>query len=412
MPNGNQPAPNTSGGQGALQINVFLDSVAIPAADAEVTVTEPETGQVLAQSRTDSLGRLEQIPLETPPLEFSMNPDLPRPFNQYNISVTLENHSPVTVNHVQIFPDSTSLQRVVLRPLPQSISIPYPTLWGDFPPKIPEEAVKPLPLPTGLVVLPRPVVPEWVVVHAGVPSDASAPNYTVSFKDYVKNVASSEIYSTWPRAAIEANVLAIASFTMNRIYTEWYRGRGYDFTITNSTAYDQAFTYGRNIFQEISDVVDEVFTTYISKPDIMQPLFTQYSDGRRVVREGWLSQWGSKELADQNYSSLQILRHYYGYDIILKEAETVEGIPMSFPGTTLTVGSSGEDVRTIQRQLNAISNNFPAIPKVDVDGVFGEETQASVRKFQEIFNLPVTGDVNFGTWYQISNIFVAVERLS
>ena len=412
MPNGNQPAPNTSGGFGALQINVFLDSVAIPAAGAEVTISEPGTGQVLAQSRTDSLGRLEQIPLETPPLEFSMNPDLPRPFNQYNIFVTLENHSPVTVNNVQIFPDSTALQRVVLRPLPQSVSIPYPTLWGDFPPKIPEEAIKPLPLPTGLVVLPRPVVPEWVVVHAGVPSDASAPNYTVSFKDYVKNVASSEIYSTWPREAIKANVLAIASFTMNRVFTEWYRGKGFDFTITNSTAYDQAFTYGRNIFQEVSDVVDEVFTTYISKPDIIQPLFTQYSDGRRVVREGWLSQWGSKELADQNYSALQILRHYYGYDIILKEAETVEGIPMSFPGTTLTVGSSGESVQMIQRQLNAISNNFPAIPKVAVDGVYGAETQAAVRTFQEIFNLPVTGDVNFGTWYQISNIYVAVAQLS
>jgi hypothetical protein len=412
MPNGNQPAPNTSGGFGALQINVFLDSVALPAEGAEVTISEPGTGQVLAQSRTDSLGRLEQIPLETPPLEFSMNPDLPRPFNQYNIFVTLENHSPVTVNNVQIFPDTTALQRVVLRPLPQSVSIPYPTLWGDFPPKIPEEAIKPLPLPTGLVVLPRPVVPEWVVVHAGVPSDASAPNYTVGFKDYVKNVASSEIYSTWPREAIKANVLAIASFTMNRVFTEWYRGKGFDFTITNSTAYDQAFTYGRNIFQEVSDVVDEVFTTYISKPDIIQPLFTQYSDGRRVVREGWLSQWGSKELADQNYSALQILRHYYGYDIILKEAETVEGIPMSFPGTTLTIGSSGDSVQMIQRQLNAISNNFPAIPKVTVDGVYGAETQAAVRKFQEIFNLPVTGDVNFGTWYQISNIYVAVARLS
>lgn len=412
MPNGNQPAPNTRGGFGNLQINVFINSVALPAEGAQVTVTEPVTGEILAQLRTDSLGQLEEIPLETPPLEFSMDPDMPRPFNQYDLSVSLENHSPVTINNVQVFPDSTALQRVVLRPLPQSIDIPYPTLWGEFPPKIPEAAIKPLPLPTGLVVLPRPVVPEWVVVHAGVPSDTSAPNYTVGFKDYVKNVASSEIYSTWPREAIKANVLAICSFTMNRIYTEWYRGKGYDFTITNSTAYDQSFTYGRNIFQEVSNVVDEVFTTYISKPDIIQPLFTQYSDGRRVVREGWLSQWGSKELADQNYTALQILKNYYGYDIILKQAETVEGIPLSFPGTTLTLGSSGEAVQTIQRQLNAISNNFPAIPKVAADGVYGEQTQAAVKKFQEIFNLPVTGDVNFGTWYQISNIFVAVEKLS
>jgi len=269
-----------------------------------------------------------------------------------------------------------------------------------------------MPTPTDFVVLPKPVIPEQVVVHAGVPSDASAPNYTVGFKDYIKNVASSEIYTTWPEEAIKANILAILSFTLNRVYTEWYRGKGYPFTITNSTAFDQSFTYGRTLYKEISTQVDQLFTTYISKPDILQPLFTQYSDGKKVVRKGWLSQWGTKELADQKYTALQILKNYYGYDIILKQAEKVQGIPQSYPGTTLKLGSTGEAVKTIQRQLNAISRNFPAIPKVVVDGVYGDGTVSAVKVFQDVFDLPVTGEVNFPTWYEISDIFVSVEKLS
>jgi hypothetical protein len=412
MPNGTQVAPNMTGGLGNLQINVFLNNFVFPADGATVQISASGTDQVVEELKTNSLGQLSPITLPTPPLEFSMNPENPRPFNQYDISVRLQDYSTIRVQNVQVYPESTALQRVILRPISQSILIPYPTLWGDFPPKIPEAAVKKLPLPTGLVVLPKPVIPELIVVHAGVPTDQSAPNYTVGFKDYIKNVASSEIYTTWPIEAIKANVFAILSFTLSRVYTEWYRGKGFDFTITNSTAFDQAFTYGRNIFKEISDVVDEIFTSYISKPDIIQPLFTQYSDGVRVVRQGWLSQWGSKELADQNYDALQILKNYYGYDIILKQAEKVEGIPISFPGSTLKVGSTGESVKTIQRQLNAISNNFPAIPKLVVDGVYGEATKEAVKKFQEIFNLPVTGEVNFGTWYQISNVFVSVEKLA
>ena len=249
------------------------------------------------------------------------------------------------------------------------------------------------------------------MVHDGPVNDSAAGNYYVRYKDYIKNVASSEIYATWPREALKANILAILSFTLNRVYTEWYRGKGFDFTITNSTAFDQAFTFGRNIFQSVSDVVDEVFTTYISRPGIMQPLFTQYSDGKRIRREGWLSQWGSKELGDQGFSALQILKNYYGYDIILKEAKKVEGIPLSFQGV-LRVGSTGEAVRTIQQQLNAISNNYPLIPKVIEDGAYGERTAEAVRTFQKIFKLPITGEVNFPTWYRISDLFVAIKNLS
>ena len=401
---------NISGGFGLLKTNVFLNSIGQPAENALVEILSPESDTVIEQAVTDSQGQLPPVMLSAPPIENSMSFDRPRPFNQYNMRVTLEGYQQAFIQNVQVFPDTTSIQNVSLVQNFENILIPYPTLWGDFPPKIPESAVKRLPFPSNLVVLPETVVPEFIVVHAGVPSDRTAPNYTVTFKDYIKNVASSEIYASWPRETLKANILAILSFTLSRVYTEWYRSKGYSFTITNSTAYDQAFTYGRNIFQEISDIVDEIFTLYISKADINLPLFTQYSDGIRVVREGWLSQWGSKELGDQGYSAIQILKNYYGYDIVLKEAKKVSGIPLSFPGV-LQTGSRGEPVRTIQRQLNTISNNYPLIGKLAVDGIFGPKTAQSVRTFQEVFDLPVTGVVNFPTWYRISDVFNAVNSL-
>ncbi|MDD4510295.1 MAG: peptidoglycan-binding protein [Oscillospiraceae bacterium] len=402
---------NIEGGFGTLQINAFLNSIGKPAEKAFVQIIDPNTDRILEEATTNSEGQIQPITLATPPLEFSMQPSLPRPFNQYNVKVTYPNYRETNINNVQLFPNSTALQNVVLTPSFAEIVIPYPVLWGDFPPKIPEAEVKRLSIPSNQAVLPEPVIPSVIVVHDGRPEDKTVQNYTVGFTDYIKNVASSEIYATWPREALKANILAMLSFTLNRVYTEWYRGKGYDFTITNSTAFDQAFTFGRNIFQEVSNVVDEVFTTYISKPGIMQPLLTQYSDGKRVKREGWLSQWGSKELADQGFSALQILKNYYGYNIILKEAKKVEGIPLSFQGV-LRVGATGEAVRTIQQQLNAISNNYPLIPKVIEDGAYGENTAEAVRTFQKIFKLPITGEVNFPTWYRISDLFVAVEKLS
>ena len=401
---------NISGGFGLLKTNVFLNNIGKPAPDARVEIISPENDTVIEESRTDSQGQLPPIMLSAPPIENSMSFDQPRPFNQYNMRVSLEGYQSSFIQNIQIYPDTTSIQNVSLVQNFENIDIPYPTLWGDFPPKIPESEVKRLPFAGNLVVLPEPVVPQFIVVHAGVPSDRSAPNYTLPFKDYIKNVASSEIYASWPREALKANILAILSFTMSRVYTEWYRSKGFDFTITSSTAYDQAFFYGRNIFQEISDIVDEIFTLYISRSDINQPLFTQYSDGVRVVREGWLSQWGSKELAEQGYSAIQILKNYYGYNIVLKEAKKVSGIPLSFPGVQQT-GSRGEPVRTIQRQLNTISNNYPLIGKLTVDGIYGPKTAQAVRTFQEVFDLPVTGIVNFPTWYRISDVYNAVTSL-
>lgn len=403
---------NYLGGTGLLRINTFLTNIARPAAGATVTVTDPYDNAVIEEAVTNAWGEIPPIPLSAPPIEYSMEYDMPRPFNQYNVRVALAEYEEAVINNVQIFPETTAIQEVKLTPSFSDINIPYPVLYGDYPPKIPESEIKKLPFPSNQVVLPQPVVPSIIVVHDGRPEDTSAANYTVAFKDYIKNVASSEIYATWPVESIKANVHVILSFTLNRVYTEWYRNKGFDFTITNSTAFDQAFTFGRNIFQEISDVVDEIFATYIARPDIRQPLFTQYSDGRRVVREGWLSQWGSKDLGDQGLNALQILRNYYGSNVFIKEAEKVEGIPISFPGSTLVIGSTGDSVRTIQQQLNAISNNYPLIPKLIEDGYYGETTAESVRVFQQVFNLPQTGTVNYPTWYKISDVYVAIQKLA
>ena len=412
MSNGNTLMDfNTSGGLGYLQVNTFFQGVGSPAQGATVRVFNSDTKSIVSESQTDAQGQVKNIALITPPIEYSLQYGLPRPFNQYDVQVIYQDYQSAYISNVQLFPEQTAIQNVLLLPSYNAIDIPYPTLWGTYPPKIPESEVKKLPLPTGQVVLPEPVVPSLITVHEGRPEDSSASNYTVGFQDYIKNVASCEIYSTWPREAIKANVFAILSFTLNRVYTEWYRGKGYGFTITNSTAFDQAFSFGRNIFDEISEVVDEIFTTYISRPDLVQPLFTQYCDGKRVKRAGWLSQWGSKELADQGLNALQILKTYYGSDIVLKQAKKVEGIPLSFTNV-LKIGSTGDAVKTIQQQLNTISNNYPLIKKVVVDGVYGASTAEAVRTFQQIFDLPETGEVNFPTWYSISNIFVAISKLA
>lgn len=406
MPN-DTPTEET-GSFGLLKVNAYYRNIGFPAANVRVTISESDSGSMVTELTTDSEGQLPPIRLAAPPESYAQSSTMPRPFSQYDIRAVQNDTNEAVISNVQIYSGSTAIQNISLIAEDDTVIIPYPTLWGNFPPKIPESAIKKLPFPSNLVVLPEPVIPEFIVVHDGVPSDRSAANYTVRFKDYINNVASSEIYASWNREALKANILAIISFTLSRVYTEWYRSKGYDFTITSSTAYDQAFTYGRNIFQEIADITNEVFNLYISKSDINQPLFTQYSDGIRVVRDGWLSQWGSNDLARQGYSAFQILQYYYGYDIVLKEARRVQGIPISFPGI-LQNGSRGDNVRVVQRQINAIAKNYPLIPRLVVDGIYGTKTAQSVRVFQEVFGLPITGVVNFPTWYKLSDIFNAIN---
>lgn len=412
--------------RGRLQIMALATDIGMPATNATVRVIQRGSpDKIIEEIITDISGQTPVITLPAPPVELSLEPENMqdeggrRPYSEYDVHVDMEGYQSTTIEGIQILSDTTALQNVNLNPInrvteaERTITIPDHTLWGTFPPKTPEDEVKPMPEAPGLVVLPRPVVPEYIIVHAGVPSNASAPNYWVPFKDYIKNVASCEIYSTWPTAAIEANILAIISFTLNRVYTEWYRGKGfYNFTITNSTAYDQAFIYQRNIFKEISTIVDYLFTTFITRPNIRQPLFTQYCDGRMVTCPGWMTQWGSKSLGDQGYNSVGILKYFYGTNIFLMNAERVAGVPSSFPGYNLQMGSTGQNVRTIQEQLNAISNNYPAIPKLVVDGIFGNNSRTAVETFQRVFQLPASGIVDFPTWYRISNVYVAVTRLA
>lgn len=255
-----------------------------------------------------------------------------------------------------------------------------------------------------------PYIPSYITVHLGAPS-SNAENVTVSFQDYVKNVASSEVYPTWNENALRANILAITSFALNRVYTEFYRVRGYPFDITSSTAYDQQFYQGRNYFANISRLVDSLFDDYIRRVGFIEPLAAKFCNGTTVSCEG-LSQWGSQNLAAQGYGWLQILRNYYGRDIeIVTDAQKAD-YTESYPGTALRVGSRGRSVAQLQTALNRISQNFPAIPKLTVDGIYGSGTERAVRIFQQAFGLTDDGIAGRQTWYAVERIFVGVLRLS
>ena len=255
-----------------------------------------------------------------------------------------------------------------------------------------------------------PFVPQNITVHLAGPNVPAA-NVTIPFSDYVKNVASSEIYPTWEESALRANILAIVSFALNRVYTEFYRSRGYDFDITSSTAIDQAFVNGRSYFENVSRIVDELFNDYIRRPGFVEPLASKFCNGTTVTCEG-LSQWGSQNLAQQGYNSIQILRNYYGNIEIVNDAP-IAGITSSYPGTPLRRGSSGPNVVIIQVALNRIAQNYPAIPKLpNVDGIFGSRTESSVRAFQQIFGLEPDGIVGKATWYALVRIYTAVTQLS
>ncbi len=225
-------------------------------------------------------------------------------------------------------------------------------------------------------------------------------------------MASSEIYATWPESTIFANILAIQSITLNRVYTEWYRNKGKDFTITTSTAYDQKWIAGRNIFESISSAVDSIFTNYLSLPNVRQPLFTQYCDGKRVSCPDWMRQWESKTLGDQGYTAIEMLRYFYGDSIYINTSEEISGIPSSWPGSNLTIGSTGSKVRQMQEQLNVIAGAYPLIPKIAADGIYGQNTANAVKVFQKVFKLPQTGIVDYPTWYKISEIYVGVSRIA
>ena len=402
--------------RGGLKVTVMTADGTRPVENALVKISYTgESGQTIEEVRTDSSGQTPVLDVKTPPLEYSMKPSEQQPYAEYTVQVEAEGFENSEIAGIQVLPSvraeqpvriafqaNASFERLVIGPH---------TLWGEYPPKIEEAEVKPVG-ESGEIVLSRVVIPEYVVVHDGSVNDTTAQDYYVRYKDYIKNVASSEIYATWSDDTIRANVLAIMSFTLNRVYTEWYRNKGKDFTITSSTAYDHKWIRGRNIFDSISRIVDELFENYLSRPDVRQPILTQYCDGNRVSCPNWMSQWGSKNLADQGYSTIQILRNYYGDNMYINTAEEISGIPSSWPGYDLTIGSSGNKVLQMQEQLNVIAEVYSSIPTVYENGYFDEETQDAVEAFQRLFGLPVSGIVDYPTWYKIQSIYVAVTRIA
>lgn len=405
-------------GTAELRVLVTTALGALPLENAIVSVsTVPdESGMrtLLHSVTTDSGGMTPVMMLDTPPRSNSLNPDSGPPFAVYTVEISAEGYTPLTALHIAMFsgvPDHAARGAHAAQGKPE--------LRADRPDRHRRaadprsgsagESVK------GGTVLPEPYVsiPETITVHLGAPS-SNAQNVTVPFADYIKNVASSEIYPTWPEQAIRANVYAQMSYVLNRVFTEWYRAQGYDFDITNSTRYDQSFVPGRDIFENISTIVDDMIGTYLTRGDSIEPLFTQYCNGTTVTCPGGLSQWGTVPLAEQGLSAEQILQSFYGSDI-----NFVTGAPLSpnlggsFPGVTLRLGDFSEDVRTVQTRLNRISTNFPNIPKIyPTDGVFSADTERAVRAFQRQFNLTEDGLVGQATWYRIAFIYNNVKRLS
>ncbi len=390
----------------------------IPIQNATINIyNSSDSTREIDRVQTDEVGQTKTVELSAPQRSYSEMPQQEvRPYAEYNFLVEAEGYEPVSISGAEILSGVTALQQVQMNPLEiaredqENIDIPDHTLYGDYPPKIPEPEVKPVP-ESGEIILSRVVIPEFIVVHDGVPSDSSAKNYYVRYADYIKNVVSSEIYATWPENTIYANILAIMSFTLNRVYTEFYRNRGYDFTITSSTAYDQKWIYGRNIYSNISFYVDSIINNYMSRPGIRQPIFTSYCNGTTATCTG-LSQWGSKYLGDQGYRPIEIMRYYYGNDIYINSTDFISGIPYSWPGSNLQRGSSGLKVRQLQQQMNRIAENYPLIPVVTVDGIYGPRTEEAVRVFQRVFGLPPNGIVDYPTWYKVSQIYVGVTRIS
>lgn len=403
--------------KGYLIVNVYSGTIANPVKNATVTISKDE--QEIISTTTNEDGQTEMITLDTVSKSYSEEEQKEiRPYETYDILVTALGLTNTKVENVQIFEDITSIQNIYLTSIDENQNeeiqeVTPNTLWGDYPPNIEtpeieeqnEEEAQIAPF-----VLSRVLIPENIIVHDGTPSNSSAPNYTVPFIDYIKNVASSEIYSTWPEETIKANVLAIISFALNRIFTEWYRNKGYNFTITSTTSYDQKYTRNGTIFEPISRIVDEIFTNYIRQGIRIEPLLAHYKSS--TTEPGYMSQWGSKNLGDQGYPATNILKYYYGNNINIYEAEPTQEYPYSFT-TTLKEGDCNNDVYILQNTLNYIRGSYPGIPVIEnPTGNFNKATTDAVKKFQSVFNLSPTGTVNYQTWYKISYIFTAVTNMT
>lgn len=397
---------------GYLTIQARTAHDALPLEGVQIRITDSK-GNRIYELLTDESGETQTIPLETISKSFSQTPYYEEaPFTSYNVLAQANGFNSLYVSAIPIFDGEKAVLPLSLVPMsdlqrsPNTTEIPVgkPAIALSLPHHQEGAGVTPR-------ILRQVVIPNPITVHLGSPS-SSATNVQVSFPDYVKNVASSEIYPTWPTAALTANIYAIITFALNRVYTEWYRNQGYSFDITNSTAYDQYFVYGRAIYDSISRIVDEIFNQYVRRQGQNSPYFTSFCNGTTSTCQG-LSQWGTVTLANQGKSPIQILRSYYPNDIEIASTNTITNVLASYPGSPLRTGNTGLNVETIQTYLNRIRRNYPAIPVItDPAGTFGDSTKAAVTKFQSIFNLAPDGIVGKATWYKISSLYTAVTRLA
>lgn len=400
---------------GYLMMQARTAHDAVPLSGVQVSVLDDEQNRVY-ELTTDENGETRSVSLETVDKSYSQNENFTgTPYVTYNVLAQAEGFNALYVSDIPIFDGELAVLPLSLVPMQggQRNSEQIEISVGS--PAVAMEGERNQEGQRGNIgapyVLRQVVIPNPITVHLGAP-DSAASNVQVSFPDYVKNVASSEIYPTWPEAALRANIYAIITFALNRVYTEWYRSRGYNFDITNSTAYDQYFIYGRPIYESISRIVDQIFNEYVRRQGQNAPYFTSFCNGTTSYCAG-LSQWGTVSLANQGYTPIRILRYYYPDDIEIAETNVISGEVTSYPGTLLKTGSTGLDVQTIQTYLNRIRRNYPAIPAItDEAGVFGESTRAAVTKFQSIFNLATDGIVGKSTWYKISSLYTAVTRLA
>lgn len=398
-------------GIGYLKIHCTTGEDALPVVNAHVIIKKP-SGGVLYEADTDADGNTGVFELTTPDKEYTLDPGFSGPaYSVVDVDVGAKGFMTKHVMGVEIVDTQTSILPVAMIPLTDEehpvtddyITIPSVGLLT----RVEYRKMESPPHNSPAVI-----IPDYITVHLGTPTNASARNVRVKFPDYVKNVTSSEIYSTWPHNSLVANIHAIVSFALNRVYTEWYRSRGFNFDITNSTSYDQYYRDGAQIFENISRIVDEIFNVYAHRYAFENPFFTQFCNGTTVTCPG-LSQWGTVTLANRGMSPLEILRYYYPDDLVLATSNNITGITESYPGYALSVGSQGEPVRRMQNFLNRIRVNFPLIPLIsNPNGVFGSDTQDAVRAFQRSFNLTADGVIGRATWNKISFIFVGVTRLA
>lgn len=397
---------------GYLSIQARTAHEAVPLSSVRIQILD-DMGNTVYTLTTDESGQTEAMPLETVDKSFSLNQYYSgMPYVNYSVLAQAPGFHSLLVSDIPIFDGETAMLPLTLIPMTEmqrrstqtEITIGQPAVSMQEQRNQEGSTASPY-------VLRQVVIPNPITVHLGAPS-ASAANVQVSFPDYVKNVASSEIYPTWPEASLTANIYAIITFALNRIYTEWYRSRGYNFDITNSPAYDQYFVYGRPVYESVSRIVDRIFNEYVRRQGQNAPYFTSFCNGTTVSCQG-MSQWGTVTLANQGLTPIQILRSYYPDDVEIAETNIITGVLSSYPGTPLRSGSTGLDVQTIQTYLNRIRRNYPAIPAItDESGTFGDSTKNAVTSFQRIFGLSPDGIVGKSTWYKISSLYASVTRLS